>query len=91
MARNIFKTPSIGTILTTIEGSTGHLWCVTELVEVTGLTKPTVIKNMQTLTKAGIVRRYEGQRPEDMNHAPRITYEYNPRALHFVRLEPEKT
>jgi hypothetical protein len=90
MTRDIY-TESIRKIVMTMEGSTGHLWCVTDLVEETGLSKPTVIEGMQTLTKAGIVRRYVGHRPEDMSHAPRITYEYTPSGLSFVRLEPEKT
>jgi DNA-binding PadR family transcriptional regulator len=77
-----------------MESSTSNLPTVTELEEKTGLSKPTILKAMHTLDRAGIITGTE-DRPGATEFRPmRINYEFTPNGLNFVRLarrKPEST
>jgi len=90
MSYNIY-TASVQTILMRMEASTAHLYYATELQSTTRLSKPTVLRAMNTLCEAGIVHGTYESVDEMTNRAPRINYEFTPFGLSVVRLMPPST
>jgi hypothetical protein len=85
----IFK-PSNITVLQTMEASTAHGYYLTELEDVTGLAKPTLITSLRELRGAGLLCK-ETVYVADSNHAPRIYYTLSEKGLYTVRLYASST
>jgi DNA-binding HxlR family transcriptional regulator len=84
-------TGSVRDILSLMEQSTGHLYYVSELQDVTGLSKRTVINTLNTLAERGVVRKEQEPLPWHSTRAARTYVELTPLGLSALRLFPPST
>jgi len=90
MAAPIFV-PSVRTILSLMEASTGHLYYAAELEDAAALSKPTVLNTLDKLCEAGFLYPKPESDIAFRDRPPRIHYELTPLALSALRLiEPSK-